>query len=88
MYLRSDYYNLLNDKLTILLADLIVDVQNGKGYYIAYEEAQTLIYKSANPSYNPAVDKVGDFCYWNIPTVDAAEFTVARKLLINAKNGI
>ena len=88
MYLRPDYYNQLNDKLTVLLADLIVDVQNGKDYYTAYEEAQTLIYKSANPSYNPAVDKVGDFCYWNIPTVDDAEFTVARKLLIDAKNGI
>lgn len=42
------------------------------------------IYKSANPNYDPAVDKVGDFCYWNIPPVDSAEFTVARKLLLNA----
>ncbi len=88
IYLRPDYYNQLNEKLKVLLADLIVDVQNGKDYYIAYEEAQTLIYKSVNPSYNPAVDKVGDFCYWNIPAVDAAEFTVARKLLLDAKNGI
>lgn len=84
MYLRPDYYNQLNEKLTVLLADLIVDVQNGKDYYIAYEEAQILIYKSANSSYNPAVDKVGDFCYWDIPAVDSAEFTVARKLLIEA----
>ncbi len=84
MYLRPDYYNQLNEKLTILLADIILDVQNGKDYYTAYEEAQTLIYKSANPNYDPAVDKVGDFCYWNIPPVDSAEFTVARKLLLNA----
>lgn len=67
-----------------MLADIILDVQNGKDYYTAYEEAQTLIYKSANPNYDPAVDKVGDFCYWNIPPVDSAEFTVARKLLLNA----
>lgn len=79
MYLRPDYYNQLNEKLTILLADIIL-----KDYYTAYEEAQTLIYKSANPNYDPAVDKVGDFCYWNIPPVDSAEFTVARKLLLNA----
>lgn len=88
MYLRPDYYNQLNEKLTVLLTDLIVDVQNGKDYYKAYEEAQTLIYKSANPNYNPAVDKAGDFCYWNLPAVDAAEFTVARKLLLEAAKGI
>ncbi len=88
MYLRPDYYAQLEEKLNVLLSDLITDVQNGKDYYIAYEEAKTMIYQSANPSYNPAVDRVGDFCYWNIPAVDAAEFTVARKLLLDAKNGI
>lgn len=31
-----------------------------------------------------AKDMVGDFCYWNIPLVDSAEFTVARKLLLEA----
>ncbi len=88
MYLRPDYYEQLEEKLNVLLSDLITDVQNGKDYYTAYEEAKTRIYQSANPSYNPAVDRVGDFCYWNIPAVDAAEFTVARKLLLDAKNGI
>lgn len=84
MYLRADYYKSLEEKLSVLLADLIVGVRNGKDFYTAYEEAQTRIYKSANPSYNPEVDKVGDFCYWNLPAVDSAEFTVARKLLIEA----
>ena len=87
MYLRPEYYMRLNEKLKVLLADLIVDVKNGKDYYIAYEEAQTLIYKSANPSYDPDVDRVGDFCYWNVPAVDGAEFAVARRLLLEAKNG-
>ncbi len=88
MYLRPDYYAQLEKKLNLLLADLIIDVQNGKNYDTAYEEAKTRIYQSANPSYNSAVDRVGDFCYWNIPAVDAAEFTVARKLLLDSKNGI
>lgn len=88
MYLRPDYYVQLEKKLNVLLADLITDVQDGKDYDTAYEEAKTRIYQSANPSYNPTVDRVGDFCYWNIPAVDAAEFTVARKLLLAAKNGI
>lgn len=84
MYLRADYYKSLEEELSILLADLIKDVQDGKDYYTAYEEAQIRIYQSANPQYNPAVDKVGDFCYWNIPPVDSAEFTVTRKLLLEA----
>lgn len=84
MYLRADYYKSLEEKLSVLLSDLIVDVQNGKDYYTVYEEAQTRIYQSANPQYNPAVDKVGDFCYWNIPPVDSAELTVTRKLLLEA----
>ena len=87
MYLRPEYYNQLTEKLKVLLADLITNVHNGKDFYTAYEEAQTLIYKSANPSYDPAVDKVGDFCYWNIPAVDGAEFAIARRLLLEAKSG-
>lgn len=86
MYLRPDYYAQIEEKLNILLADLITDVQNGKDYGTAYEEAKIRIYQSANPSYNPAVDRAGDFCYWNVPPIDYAEFTVARKLLINAYN--
>ncbi len=84
MYLRPDYYKQIEEKLKALLADLIVDVQNGKDFDIAIDEAHTLIYKSADPTYDPAVDRVGDFCYWDIPAVDAAEFTVARKLLLEA----
>lgn len=86
MYMRPDYYKAVEEKLTVLLADIITDVQNGKDYNIALDEAYTRIYQSANPSYNPNVDKAGDFCYWNIPQVDSAELTVARKLLLQAKN--
>ncbi len=88
MYLRPDHYKQIEEKLKVLLADLIVDVQNGKNFDTAIDEANTLIYKSADPTYDPAVDRVGDFCYWNIPAVDSTEFTVARKLLLKVKNGI
>lgn len=84
MYLRADYYKSLEEKLSVLLVDLITEVQNGKDYYSSYEEAKTMIYQSVKPNYNPSIDKIGDFCYWNIPSVDSAEFTVARKLLLEA----
>lgn len=86
MYLRPNCYTQLEEKLNVLLADLIIDVQNGKEYNTAYDEARIMIYKDADASFNPDTDMVGDFCYWNVPSVDNAEFTVARKLLINARN--
>ncbi len=84
--LRPDYYKQAEEKLKLVLADLIIEVQNGKDYNIAYDEARIIIYKAADASFNPDTDMAGDFCYWNIPPVDNAEFTIARKLLINAHN--
>ena len=84
--LRPDYYKQTEEKLNVLLADLIIEVQNGKEYNTAYDEARILIYKAADASFNPDTDMVGDFCYWNVPPVDSAEFTVARKLLNKAHN--
>ena len=84
LLLRPDYYKQTEEKLRVLLADLIVEVQNGKNYNTAYDEARIIIYKSADASFNPDTDMVGDFCYWNIPPVDNAEFTIARKLLNEA----
>lgn len=86
MYSCPDYYAQIEKKLKVLLADIIVDVQNGKDYTIAYDEAKTRIYQSADTTYNPDIDRVGDFCYWNVPAVDSVEFTVARKLLNEAQN--
>ncbi|MCI9086189.1 MAG: hypothetical protein HFE51_07205 [Clostridia bacterium] len=83
--LRPDYYRQTEEKLKSVLADLIVEVQNGKDYNTAYDEARIKIYKAANASFNPDTDMVGDFCYWNVPPVDSAEFTVARKLLLQAQ---
>ena len=86
LLLRPDFYKQTEEKLRVLLADLIIEVQNGKDYNTAYDEARIIIYKSADPSFNPDIDMVGDFCYWNLPPVDSAEFTVARKLLNEARN--
>lgn len=84
LLLRPDYYIQTEEKLKVLLADLITDVRNGRDYNAAYEEARIKIYKSADASFNPDTDMVGDFCYWNVPAVDSAEFMVARKLLLEA----
>ena len=82
--LRPDYYRQTEEKLKSVLADLIVEVQNGKDYNTAYDEARIMIYKAADASFHPDADMVGDFCYWNVPPVDSAEFTIARKLLSEA----
>ena len=83
-YLRPDYYAAEEERVKVLIADIITDVQNGKDYNIALDEAYTRVYQAANPSYNPEIDRVGDFCYWDIPPVDAASLTMARKLLLAA----
>lgn len=82
--MRPDYYIQTEEKLKILLADLILDVRNGKDYNAAYDEARIKIYKAADASFNLDTDMVGDFCYWNVPAVDSAEFTVVRKVLFDA----
>lgn len=84
--LRPDYYKQTEEKLRVLLTDLIIEVQNGKDYNAAYDEARIMIYKAADASFNPNTDMVGDFCYWNVPAVDSADFTIARKLLNEAHN--
>lgn len=86
MYLRPDYYAEKENEVRALISDLINEVENGADYETAKEKAYTRIYQSANPAYNPEVDKVGDFCYWDIPPVDRVLLTQARKLLKNAKS--
>lgn len=86
MYLRPDYYAEKENEVRALISDLITEVENGADYETAKEKAYTRIYQSANPAYNPEVDKVGDFCYWDIPPVDRVLLTQARKLLKNARS--
>lgn len=86
MYLRPNYYAEKENEVRALISDLIIEVENGADYETAKETAYTRIYQSANPAYNPEVDKVGDFCYWDIPPVDRVLLTQARKLLKNARS--
>ena len=70
----------------VLLADLLLEVQNGKDCSTAYDEVRIIIYKYVDASFDPDTDMTGDFCYWNVPSVDADEFTIARKLLNEARD--
>lgn len=86
MYLRPDYYAEKENEVRALISDLLKEVENGADYAVALDKAYTRIYQSANPSYNNDIDKVGDFCYWDIPPVDRVLLTQARKLLKNARS--
>ena len=86
MYLRPDYYAEKENEVRALISDLINEVENGADYETAKEKAYTRIYQSANPAYNPEVDKLGDFCYWDIPPVDLVLLTQERILLKNVKS--
>ncbi|MBQ2663354.1 MAG: hypothetical protein IJG16_04310, partial [Clostridia bacterium] len=79
--LRPDVYAQYEAYLKVLIADIISDVANGRDYTEARKEAYTKIYQSVDPSYTPR--EIGtDWCYVDVPPVDSAMFTVARKLLL------
>ncbi len=86
MQLRPDAYTQAEEELKVLLADLIIDVQNGKDYMEAVKEAYAKIYQSVNPNFNYDEQFALDTCYRDIPTVGMEKFTVARKLLFQAQN--
>lgn len=89
MYLRPQYYVYNEEKVKNIITDIISAVENGTiDYKTVEEKAYTKLYQSINPSYNPNVDRVGDFCYWNVPQIDSAMLTIARKLLVNAQKGV
>lgn len=86
MYLRPDYYAQQEPVIASLIADLITAVENGTmNYDVARKEAYTRIYQSINPSYTPNTDIAADRIYLDIPAVDSAQFTIARKLLLEAE---
>ena len=86
MYLRPDYYAQQEPVIASLIADLITSVKNGTmNYNVARKEAYTRIYQSINPSYTPNTGIAADPIYLDIPAVDSAQFTIARKLLLEAE---
>ena len=84
MYLRPDYYNAQNERVQALIGDLIADVQNGKEYGKALNEAYTRILKSIDPSYESNTEIGVDRIYLNIPATDVVMFSRARKFLLEA----
>ena len=85
MYLRPDYYAQQEPVVKTLIADLITAAGNGTmDYAAAREAAYTRIYQSVNPSYTLNPDMTIDHIYLDIPAVDSAMFTIARKLLLEA----
>ena len=87
MYLRPEYYAEKGNTVRALISDLINAVEIGTtDYKTAEKQAYTRIYQMAEPTFNPDTDCVGDFCYWDIPPIDSALLTQARKLLKNARS--
>ena len=84
--LRPDAYAQAEEELKVLIADLIIDVQNGKDYIEAVKEAYNKIYQSVDASFNYDEQFSLDTCYRDIPAVGMEKFTVARKLLLEALN--
>lgn len=70
----------------MLLADLLVEVANGKDVAEAQKEAHILIYRSIDPSFDPN-NYVGiDTCYQpDLPAIDRAYFNRAVKLINEAR---
>lgn len=85
MQLRPDAYAQAEEELKVLLADLIIEVQNGKDYMEAVKEAYIRIYKSVDTSFNYDEQFSLDTCYRNIPAVGMEMFTVAKKLLLEVQ---
>ena len=87
MYLRPEYYAEKESTVKALISDLINEVEIGAtDYKTAEKQAYTRIYQTAEPTFNPDTDCVGDFCYWDMPPIDSALLTQARKLLKNASS--
>ena len=87
MYLRPEYYAEKETAVRALISDLINAVEIGAiDYKTAEKQAYTRIYQTAEPTFNPDTDCVGDFCYWDMPPIDSALLTQARKLLKNARS--
>lgn len=76
MYLRPEFYQVAEEKVYPLIADLVEYVKNGGDYDKARKQAYVRMLKNQDASFNPEDCYMTDFCYWDIPWVDSAYFTV------------
>ena len=87
MYLRPNFYIENEEKVRTIIADVISQYANGEIDYTKAEfNARVKIYQSVNPAFNPDEEFAKDTCYRDIPSVDSSLFTIARKLILEAKN--
>lgn len=85
MYLRPDFYQAAEEQVKIIIADIIVAVENGKDYDEAIKESYIKIYQHINPGVNADETFSVDTCYRDMPSADSAFFNRARKLLREAE---
>jgi len=86
MYLRPNFYIENEEKVSAIIEDVITQYANGEIDYTKAEfNARVKIYQSVNPEFNPDEEFAKDTCYRDIPSVDNSLFTIARKLIIEAK---
>lgn len=86
MYLRPDFY-IENEKIVKnIISDVIIRYENNEiNYPEAVKRSYEKIYQSVNPAFDYDEQYAIDSCYRDIPPVDNAMFTIARKLLLQAK---
>ena len=86
MYLRPGFYTNNLEKVRAIIAPVIEDYKFGKITYAEAEfNAQTRIYQSIKPDFNPDVEYMKDPLSRDIPSIDNSLFILARKLLIQSK---
>ena len=86
MYLRPSFYIENEENVKVIIADVITQYANGEIDYTKAEfNARVKIYQSVNLAFNPDKEFVKDTCYRDIPSVDNSLFTIARKLILEAK---
>lgn len=86
MYLRPEFYRNAEEWLKPLLTDIIAEYANGTtDKNTAIKKAYEKIYQTADRSFDYDAQLELDTCYRDIPSVCGSYFTVARKLILNAK---
>ncbi len=80
--LRPETYKQYEEYLKVSLADILVDVRNGRDLEDARKAAYMKIYQFVSTNFNYDEQFSLDTCYRDIPAIDAAMFTVARRLII------
>ena len=86
MHLRPNFYIENEKKVRDIIAEVITQYANGEIDYTKAEfNARVKIYQFVNHTFNPDEEFAKDTCYRDIPPIDNGMFTIARKLILEAK---